>query len=231
MLLILAAASVLVSVTTWDVIGWWAILPFYFASSFIFLSGTYACSSPKLLGKRVNGGRTVLGFLLFAPYFLLNTVAFGLYRRLSNEQAFVQVLPNLYFGRWLSSEEYQDWTLVVDLACEFTAPVSVRSRSGYRSLPVLDATPPTFEELQLVVNWIAQSVVDGKVYVHCALGHGRSACVVIAYLLNIGVVTSVKEGVLHLTALRPGVRLHPSQRQILSRLVQETSATRKHHVD
>jgi protein-tyrosine phosphatase len=55
------------------------------------------------------------------------------------------------------------------------------------------------------------------VYVHCALGHGRSACVVIAYLLSVGSVRTFFAGTGVLRSLRPGVRLDPEQRRLLRR--------------
>jgi protein-tyrosine phosphatase len=103
---------------------------------------------------------------------------------------------------------------VLDLAGEFPA---ARVPSRYRSLPVLDATAPSEEELRSATAWVAEAVAAGPVYVLCALGHGRSACVVIAYLLSVGSVGTVAEGVRLLRSLRPGVRLHPPQRRLLRR--------------
>lgn len=104
---------------------------------------------------------------------------------------------------------------VLDLAGEFPEERSQRELPGYRSLPVLDATAPTEDELRSAVAWIAEAIGAGPVYVHCALGHGRSACVVIAYLLSVGAVDTVAEGVRLLRSLRPGIRLHPPQLRLL----------------
>jgi protein-tyrosine phosphatase len=111
---------------------------------------------------------------------------------------------------------------VLDLAGEFPAARPHRELPGYWSLPVLDATAPTEQELRSAVTWVAEAVKSGSVYVHCALGHGRSACVVIAYLLSIGAVGTVAEGVLLLQSLRPGVRLHPTQLRLLRRFEPQT---------
>lgn len=67
------------------------------------------------------------------------------------------------------------------------------------------------------MEWLSEAVGSGPVYVHCALGHGRSACVVVAYLLSTGAVGTVAEGIRLLKSLRPGVRLHPPQLQRLRR--------------
>jgi hypothetical protein len=214
--LVLAAAFVVVALATWNSVGWAAVLPLYAALSFALLAVAYAGAGPRLLFKRATGRRSILGWPLLAPYFLLNAATFGLYRLMSREPAYVQVVPNLFFGRRLSAREAEEagWASVLDLAGEFPAawvPV------GYRSLPVLDATAPTEQELRAAVAWIADAVEVGPVYVHCALGHGRSACVVIAYLLSVGAVGTVTEGVRRLRSLRPGVRLHPPQLRLLRR--------------
>ena len=217
--LVLAAACVVVSLAVWDSVGWALVLPLYSALSFGLLAAAYAGAGPRLLLKRATGHRSIFGWLLFAPYFLLNAVTFGLYRLLSRESAYVQVAHNLFFGRRLSAREAEAeaWVGILDLAGEFPAAWWSRSRPGYRSLPVLDATAPSEEELRSAVAWVAEAAAAGPVYVHCALGHGRSACVAIAYLLSVGAVSTVAEGVQLLRSLRPGVRLHPPQLRLLRR--------------
>ena len=226
--LVLAAAFVVVAVAAWDSVGWVAVLPLYAALSFALLAAAYAGAGPRLLLKRATGRRSVLGWVLFAPYFLLNAVTFGLYRLLSREPAYVRVAPNLFFGRRLSAREAEaaGWASVLDLAAEFPAAWAPTS---YRSLPVLDAAAPTEEELRAAVAWVAEAVAAGPVYVHCALGHGRSACVIIAYLLSVGAVGSVAEGVRLLRSLRPGVRLHPPQRRLLRRFEPPRSQDTPNH--
>ena len=123
------------------------------------------------------------------------------------------------FGRRLSAREARaaGWVSVLDLACEFAATRPLRKLAGYRSLPVLDGTAPTGEQLRSAVAWLTEAVKAGPVYVHCALGHGRSACAVIAYLLSVGSVGTVAEGVAVVRSLRPAVRLQRAQRWRLDR--------------
>jgi hypothetical protein len=214
--LVLAAAFVVVAIAAADSVGWVVVLPLYAALSFVLLAAAYAGAGPRLLLKRATGRRSVFAWLLFAPYFLLNALTFGLYRLLSREPAYVQIAPNLFFGRRLTAREAEaaGWVNILDLAAEFPAALVP---AVYRSLPILDATAPTENELRSAVEWIAAAVGSGPVYVHCALGHGRSACVVIAYLLSVRAVGTVAEGVQRLQSLRPGVRLHPPQLRLLRR--------------
>lgn len=106
--------------------------PLYAALSFGLLAAAYAGAGPRLLLKRETGRRTVFGWMLFAPYFLLNTVTFALYRLMTRESAYVQVAPGLFFGRRLSPREASavGWVSVLDLAGEFPAPWSPRRRPG-----------------------------------------------------------------------------------------------------
>lgn len=209
----------MVALMAWDNVGWGVVLALYAALSFMLLAAAYAGAGPRLLLKRATGRRSALGWLLFAPYFLLSSVTFALYRLLSREPAYVQVAPNLFFGRRLSAREAEagGWVSILDLAGEFSAGRWQRGRPGYRSLPVLDATAPSEEEMRSAAAWVSEAVATGPVYVHCALGHGRSATVVVAYLLSAGTVTTVAEGVRLLQSLRPSVRLHSTQVRLLRR--------------
>jgi protein-tyrosine phosphatase len=200
------------------VVGWAALPCLCAAVSFMVLSVAYAGAGPRLLFKLASGRRSPWAWVLHWPYFLLNAVSFRSYRMLSREPAFVEVAPNLYLGRRLTNREAirTPWNYVLDLAAEFAEARPLRIRPGYRSLPILDATAPTEAQLQSAVAWIRESEKAGPVYVHCALGHGRSACIVVAYLLSAGLVGTGSEGVKLVQSKRPGVRLNPAQRRRLN---------------
>lgn len=161
---ILAAVLVVTSIAAWESIGWAAILIIYVAFSFALLATAYAGVGAKLLLKRASGRRSIVAWLLFAPYFLLNAMTFRAYRRFTKEPAYVQVAPNLFFGRRLSSHEHAaEWTSVLDLAGEFPSAWAQRGSSSYRSLPILDATAPTEEELRSATEWVAAATQKGPV--------------------------------------------------------------------
>ena len=161
--------------------------------------------------------------MLFGPHILLNTAAIRLYCLVSKEPSITQVTPTLFFGRRLLARECLtgQWIGVLDLAAEFTEARPFRELVGYRSMPVLDGTCPTEEQLRSAVVWLNSTLVTGPVYVHCALGHGRSACVVIAFLLSMGEVNTVESGEQRLRILRPGVRLNGTQRHGLQVFTQQ----------
>jgi hypothetical protein len=189
----------------------------YAAMSFLLLATAYAGAGPGLLLKQASGRQSVWGWVLFGPYLMLNGALFGLYRLISREPAYAPVAPNVFFGRRLSARECNGvpWVSVLDLAAEFGEVPPLRGLPGYRSLPVLDATAPTEEQLHSAVDWVRKAAAVGPVYIHCALGHGRSACVVVAYLLTAGEVHSVAEGMRRVRSLRSGSRLNRAQRRSL----------------
>jgi hypothetical protein len=211
--LALSAACVAGWVASRADLGWaaWAFL--HAALSFGLLSVAYAGAGPSLLLKRASGRRSAWGWLLFGPYYLLNAAIFGAYRRLSGEPPVAQVGHNLFFGRRLSAREAEGLGCahVLDLACEFAEVRPLRCRPGYRSLPLPDGAAPAHDQLREGAAWVAGAVESGPVYVHCALGHGRSGSVVIAYLLSAGLVGTVTEGVQLLRSLRPGAEPNSAQ--------------------
>jgi protein-tyrosine phosphatase len=67
---------------------------------------------------------------------------------------------------------------------------------------------------------------DGATYVHCALGHGRSATLVAAVLLELGLATDPDDAVNRIRLLRPGVALSPAQRVQLHQFWERSRQTR-----
>jgi protein-tyrosine phosphatase len=193
----------------------WGLLFLYPAVSFARLAVAYSGVGPRLLGKRADGGRRWWARLLFAPYLLLTRFSFLLYKLLGRHTAACEVVPNLFLGRRLTAQEAERFAdvSVLDLAAEFGEARPLRTPDRYRSLPVLDATAPTCEQFTLAVRWIAEQLPHRPVFVHCALGHGRSASVVIAYLLHSGQVPTVRDGLRRVRGVRFGVGLSASQRR------------------
>ena len=196
----------------------WEGVVAYAALSTVLLAIAYLVARPRLLGKQPSGRQSVVARVLFAPYFLVSTLAFHLYRLTTREAASAEFLPGFYFGRRLINREAMqgNWAGVLDLAAEF-AEVPYLRRGNYLSLPVLDATAPTTKQLAIALDFLSdhQKQNRGAVLIHCALGHGRSACVAVAYLLDCGEVQTVAEGEQRLRMLRPGVRLNRRQRTCL----------------
>lgn len=187
----------------------------YAAGSFLLVAVAYAGLGSGLFLKRRDGRLRLASWLLFLPYHLLNRLSLALARWTSREPAFAEVRERLWIGRRLTTSEAQagKWLAVLDLAGEFGEVAALRTLPGYRSLPILDATAPTPEQLTDAVAWLRTALATGPVYVHCALGHGRTGTVVAAYLVSEG--ATVAEALALLRAARPGVRLNRTQLRAL----------------
>src|SRR5436853_3011609 len=71
--------------------------------------------------------------------------------------------------------------------------------------PVLDLTLPDLRSLRRIVRAIdGAAKTGGGVYVHCALGYGRSAVVAAAYLLHARLVEEVDQAMARVRACRAG---------------------------
>jgi protein-tyrosine phosphatase len=102
---------------------------------------------------------------------------------------------------------------MVDLTAELP---EVRLPPGmvYRSMPVPDLMAPSLETLGRAVETIRLARRRG-VFVHCALGYGRTAVVAAAYLLAEGRANGVDEAIECVRACRAGCVFPDSSRCVL----------------
>lgn len=191
------------------------------ALAMLVVGAAYLAGSPRVFMKNASGRRHMAGRLLLWPFDLLNSLIFSTYRRLSSEPLHDEILPGLHLGRRLWDDEAGPLgdCSVLDLTCEFNENRPMRGSGRYLCLPVLDNAAPSLRQLEQGVQWLMEALRNGRVYVHCAAGHGRSATVVLAYLMAIGMVLDVEEGIAFLKARRPGVRLNAAQRAVLREFV------------
>lgn len=184
--------------------------------SFLLVATGYAGAGPRVFGKLKDGSIRPLSVVVLLPYRLLTQCLWQLQRRLSKEPGAHEIVPGLWLGRRPTFEELPaEVTLLVDLAVEF--PRSCRTASGceYLELPCLDTAAPEWEPFREAVQRIATH--PEAVYVHCALGHGRSATVVVAVLIARGLAANPVEAEAQVRALRPGIDLSAEQRALLQR--------------
>ena len=177
---------------------------------FCAVAAAYAFQKPRVFGKRLDGTLAWGPCVLLLPYLLLTWLLWYCQTRFSGEAVCDEVVPGLWVGRRASAEELPpDITLVVDLTSEFGAPRAVRTGHAYLCLPTLDnafTDPESFGELvRQTAAW------EGGVYVHCALGHGRSALVAAAILMAHGLASSPEAAFARVRQARPGVNLNRSQ--------------------
>jgi protein-tyrosine phosphatase len=188
--------------------------------SFLVLAAAYAGSGPGLYGKRQDGRMAWWAVLLLLPYLLMTWASWHVQRLLSREPCCNEVAPGLWIGRRAFARELPgEVNLIVDLTVEFPEPRGVRAGRSYLCLPILDAFVPAERPLRELVERVA--AWPGTVYIHCALGHGRSAMVAAAVILKRKLAADVKQAEALIRQVRPAVRLKPSQRRLLERIVAE----------
>ena len=198
------------------------LLVAYTAISFLVVSFGYLLHQPAVWMKRKDGTINPLGYLLCLPLHLLNWISLQLATRNERNGALHEIAPNLWLGRRPSASEASalvaegEWA-VVDLTSEFQETRLLRN-GKYLCLPILDHTAPTPTQVESALGFIAAERPARKVLVHCALGHGRSATIVAAWLLRNKTVKTAIEADQRLRQIRPGVRLKPVQFEFLEKM-------------
>jgi hypothetical protein len=136
-----------------------------------------------------------------------------------------EIVPGLYLGRrpLRGDTEREDRAAIdglVDLCVEFppSAPVYGVAADDYLSIPALDGTAPSLDDLKHAVAWLEEKLAAGrKVLVHCAAGHGRSATIVACLLIARGLAVDADSAERLMKAVRPLVSLNRSQRAQVAR--------------
>ncbi len=190
--------------------------------AFFALGVSYLFARPEFLCKTPDGRLRILSYLIFWPYHVLSYASL-IFFRLSRVVPFQEITPGLYLGGWLfpwerSKLEKARIASVLDLTCEWNEAGFLRKVASYRCIPLLDGTAPTAAQLQAGIDFIRERLPAGPVYVHCAMGHGRSATVVAGYLMATGATRDLQSTVELIRGKRPGIRLNAAQRKSIETL-------------
>jgi hypothetical protein len=159
------------------------------------VASAYAGVGAKTFGKQ-RSGRLSLWSILFWSYHLLNALSLRLFRQGAKENAFDSIEKNVLLGCQLSARDKTEL-------------------SRYNIQAVLDTHAPMLEQLKEGAGFIEERTKDGAVYVHCALGHGRSALFVAAYLIQTGSARTADEAVQQVKAKRANIELSGKQLALL----------------
>ena len=184
--------------------------------SFLTVAVAYVQQKPRVFGKRLDGTLAWGPCLLLLPYLVLTWLLWYCQTRFSREAVFNEVAPGLWLGRRIAANQLPPGvTLIVDLTSEFGEPRAMRAGRTYLCLLTLDNAAPDPEAFRNAVRQAA--AWDGAVYIHCALGHGRSALVAAAALAARGLAAGPEEALARVKQARPGVRLNRSQEAFLKK--------------
>lgn len=203
----------------------------YCAIGFFAIGTGYLLKLDAIWMKRRTGTLNPLSFALYLPLHLLIRLSFRLATFKKKYPPRHEIAPNLWLGRRPSDSEakamldHESWA-VVDLTTEFAEPKVLR-QGKYLCLPTLDHTAPTSNQVEEALHFIAKEKPAKKVLVHCALGHGRSATIVAAWLLQNGLAKTAKEAEYQLRQIRSGVHLKDSQLSLLDKMFPQTIHERR----
>ncbi|AVP98544.1 hypothetical protein C7S18_15715 [Ahniella affigens] len=193
--------------------GSWAlaVIGGHVTAALALLGAAYVTSRPSLLGKQAEGQRHLAVTILILPNLALQALLYRMLRPIAFPPA--QISDRVLLGPRLTASDaalldQHRVTAILDLTAEFAEPVSLIRARAYKCLPVLDGEAPTPKDLSEAMGWI--SAQQGAIYVHCALGHGRSASIVAAWLVHSGECASLDEALRRLKSLRNRAGLNPA---------------------
>lgn len=182
---------------------WWP------AGSLALMALAYAVLDEQIFQKQPHGRLSMAARVLFAPYLLgawVNSRIWTLRGTPSTE-----VADGVFLGRFPSASELtrSQFAAIVDLTGEFSC---VPGDRFYRSIPVLDMTVPSIEQLHDASSAIEEGRVHGSVLVCCALGVSRSATAIVAWLLLTNRVSTLEAAEASIREIRPSIVLLPAHR-------------------
>ncbi|MBV6624319.1 MAG: dual specificity protein phosphatase family protein [Rivularia sp. (in: Bacteria)] len=188
---------------------------FWCGLSFLTLGIAYGGLGARVFGKQKNGKISKFSFGFLLPYLLLTWAVWHIQRLISKEDCCNQIIPGIWLGRRVYVNELpKNISLIVDLTAEFSEPINVISGKTYICIPTLDTDVPSerafYKLIETISNW------KGNIYIHCALGHGRSATVVAGVLIVKGLVNNLEEAEKLLKTVRPKIKFSQAQKKLLN---------------
>lgn len=200
-------------------IGGWGLWLFWVTVALALVAANYAVIGAGGFGKGSDGRITVATRWLYAPYLAAAWINSRLWT--ARDPAPVPIVDGVWLGRVPTAHELaaSPFAGVVDLTAEFDV------RTGGRdvvSIPVLDLTAPTSDDLARAADAIECARRRGPVLVCCALGYSRSACAVAAWLLATGRAENVPAALATIRRARTRVVLGDRHVAALGHVVAET---------
>lgn len=177
-------------------------------------SGTSNRRVRWIFGKRDDGTRAWWSTILLLPFLGPVSAYWHIRRPRLTEAPWHELLPDLVIGRRLLDHEFDlEVDHIVDLTSEYTECAKQRSHPGYLCLPIVDGAAPPPIVLQEFVRQIQK--LEGRIYLHCAEGHGRTATVAAALLVARGVAKDVDEALAKISSVRAKAKPYAGQLRVL----------------
>ncbi|ULJ62489.1 dual specificity protein phosphatase family protein [Wielerella bovis] len=151
---------------------------FWGSVSCLLMGLAYAKFGANLLQKQNNGRHTFAATCLFAPQILAAKLNQIIWLRHDTESE--HIAENIFIGS-LKALKNPNFQAALDVCAELPA---CRTPANYVALPMLDMVSPTVAQLaQAAAHLDRLHHQQQTVLVCCALGYGRSAAVILAWLM------------------------------------------------
>ena len=163
----------------------------------------YLTGNAAVFQKQADGRLSAAATVLLLPY--LAGVRLNMAYWLRGKAKTARVRDDVWIGSVSAISD--GLPAVLDVCAEYPRP---RYRGAYRTLPLLDMVAPSENDLmQAALLLEALRRQHGKVLTCCALGYGRSAAVVLTWLLAFGGCRDLAQATAELKQARPQMVLPP----------------------
>ena len=163
----------------------------------------YLTGNAAVFQKQADGRLSAAATILLLPY--LAGVRLNVAYWLRSKEKIAKVRDDVLIGSISGISD--DLPAVLDVCAEYPCP---RYRGACRVLPLLDMVAPSENDLvQAALLLEALRRQHGKVLTCCALGYGRSAAVVLTWLLVYGGCRDLAQATAELKQARPQMVLPP----------------------
>ena len=163
----------------------------------------YLTGNAAVFQKQADGSLSAAATILLLPY--LAGVRLNMAYWLRGKAKTAQVRDNVWIGSISGISD--DLPAVLDVCAEYPCP---RYRGTYRVLPLLDMVASSENDLMQAASLLETlRRQHGKVLICCALGYGRSAAVVLTWLLVYGGCRDLAQATAELKQARPQMVLPP----------------------
>lgn len=208
----------------------WALWLFYPAMSLLLVALAYLLRQPTVFQKQPDGRLTVASYLLLSPYLLFAWMNSRLWTRKHAEDSFILKHNNIeiYLGRIPTQQHARQYQSLFDCCAELPHhKVEHQCYEAFYSLDLIPIQHQQFPEAVARFNHIMRHMTQQnqaqqtknsqtqqqqtqKVLIYCALGYSRSCSILIAWLIDQGIVASSQQGLALVQQQRPWVVLKPA---------------------
>jgi protein-tyrosine phosphatase len=187
-----------------NLMGGLALVLLWPAATLLYVAALYGFDCPSGFGKSANGRVSPIVQGLLAPYLLGAWLNSRIWTR--RHPGPDRIADTIWLGRIPSARDLlgRRFVAVIDLCAELPA---CRRDLPWTALPVLDLTTPPVRTLVAAAQAIEHARRLGPVLVVCALGYGRGASAVAAWLVMTGRADTADDAAARIRARRPGVVL------------------------